>query len=187
MSRNSTRDYCYSSGQSQSQSASLPPLREVVGDALRQPVSHSSGRYPDSHASSGYYPPQHGQRTDPSCYLPGSQHSAYSGGQQYPTHRTSTPSHSYDVFVSTEADGLIHKHSSDRDDFHHIPREEAILASTGKHMCPDCGRRFEKLSTLKNHLTIHSGEKPHECPECGKSFSVVSNMRRHQLTHKSSR
>lgn len=134
----------------------------------------------NQHASrGGYYPPQHEQRTDSSCYPPSSQPSAYytSGGQQYSAQRASTPSHSYDVFVSTEAEGLIHKHSSDRDNFHHIPREEAILTSTGKHMCPDCGRRFEKLSTLKvcndpsksiytsnedkfqNHLTIHSGEK----------------------------
>ncbi|KAF8590897.1 hypothetical protein K439DRAFT_1291575, partial [Ramaria rubella] len=54
-----------------------------------------------------------------------------------------------------------------------------------KHACPECGRRFEKLSHFKNHLTSHSGEKPYECPwpECGKTFSASSNMRRHQRTH----
>jgi hypothetical protein len=69
--------------------------------------------------------------------------------QAYPPRRSTTPAHSYDVFVSSSSDGLVHKRSSNRDDFHHVPKEDAIAGSTGRHVCPECGRRFEKLSTLK--------------------------------------
>lgn len=49
----------------------------------------------------------------------------------------------------TSERGLVHQRSSQQDDFRQISKEEAISNSTGRHACPDCGRRFEKLSHYK--------------------------------------
>ena len=36
---------------------------------------------------------------------------------------------------------------------------------------------------LKNHLLIHSGQKPFECAICLKKFSLSCNLRSHMRTH----
>lgn len=203
-----------------SSSRKLPPIRDVVGDVLQQPISsdprapayastsesssrrHSSiSMYPSdrykSSQSSSTLPPL--RASTPVSYGPSSSSSAglhYENGrsyaQDYPPSRSQQrpsggnvpPSHAYHVFVTSDQ-GLVHQRSSDRDDFRQVLKEEAISMSTGKHACPECGRRFEKLSHYKSHLTTHSGERPYQCPwpGCGKTFSASSNMRRHQRTH----
>ncbi|KAF8590923.1 hypothetical protein K439DRAFT_1565630 [Ramaria rubella] len=200
----SSRELYYSSSSSRSrgrsQSANLPPIRDVVGDVLQQPARPYSDGYdtrnsmdrsytlspqpqtpPRGHQSATglQLPPIHSPRSSNAAiqstypsYSPPAPANYYSSStrptrppsqaairQEFPSQRNSSPAHSYDVFVSTSSDGLIHKRSSNKDDFHHVPKEDAIASSTGKHVCPECGRRFEKLSTLKNHLTTHSGEK----------------------------
>ncbi|KAF8532559.1 hypothetical protein JB92DRAFT_2841145 [Gautieria morchelliformis] len=97
--------------------------------------------------------------------------------------RQEESSHSFDLFIASDQ-GLVHQRSSKRDNFT-VSKEEAISLSTGKHVCPECGRRFEKRSHLKNHLMSHSGEKPWQCPwpGCGKAFSASSNLRRHERSH----
>jgi len=59
-----------------------------------------------------------------------------------------------------------------------------------KHQCSYCGKRFNRPSGLKIHLTTHTGDKPFVCPEegCHRGFSVRSNMRRHvRIVHQLSR
>ncbi|KAI5120751.1 hypothetical protein M0805_007825 [Coniferiporia weirii] len=58
-------------------------------------------------------------------------------------------------------------------------------AEKRRHPCAQCGKRFNRPSSLKIHLNTHTGAKPFVCPfpGCGRSFNVSSNMRRHHRNH----
>ena len=49
--------------------------------------------------------------------------------------------------------------------------------------CNLCQKIFTKLSSLKEHKMIHTGEKPFPCSICNKRFISRSKLKRHELTH----
>ncbi|XP_077109718.1 uncharacterized protein LOC143766144 [Ranitomeya variabilis] len=52
-----------------------------------------------------------------------------------------------------------------------------------KGECSECGKGFTKKSNLVAHQRSHTGEQPYSCAECGKCFNRKSNLLRHQRTH----
>ncbi|CAH0555636.1 unnamed protein product [Brassicogethes aeneus] len=50
-------------------------------------------------------------------------------------------------------------------------------------VCKVCGQSFSLAGNLKRHKMIHSGERPHVCQICGKDFYTATHLKTHALTH----
>lgn len=67
-------------------------------------------------------------------------------------------SYSYDLFNVTPDAGLVHQRSSEQDDLDDSrarPRTSSSSDTFRRYVCPECGKRFAKPSTLKVSTAIY--------------------------------
>lgn len=51
------------------------------------------------------------------------------------------------------------------------------------HQCNVCGKVLSRSDNLKNHMRMHTGEKPYSCKFCGRKFKWPSGLRNHEDIH----
>ena len=54
------------------------------------------------------------------------------------------------------------------------------VSPTSDRTCPHCGEFFAYPSAMKQHVTVHTGERPFGCDVCNKSFSRKASLNCHQ-------
>lgn len=59
--------------------------------------------------------------------------------------------------------------------------------SSTKHSCNICKKTFKTQNILRQHMRIHTGDKPFSCDICNKAFSQMASLKYHLATHSDDR
>lgn len=64
----------------------------------------------------------------------------------------------------------------------YIPRK-SFTAPGKTHQCPYCSYSSNKTTNLKNHVRVHTGERPYVCPHCPYRATQENNLKSHIRIH----
>ncbi|KAK9518609.1 hypothetical protein VZT92_023911 [Zoarces viviparus] len=53
--------------------------------------------------------------------------------------------------------------------------------SPKKHCCVHCNKTFRSRGKLKEHVRVHTGERPYVCSGCPKKFRINQSLKKHML------
>ncbi|XP_015118610.1 zinc finger protein 236 isoform X2 [Diachasma alloeum] len=57
------------------------------------------------------------------------------------------------------------------------------MHNTGEPKCPECGRKFARMASLKAHILVHEKEENLFCTECEDAFSTKAQLDAHLKLH----
>ncbi|XP_017014467.2 transcription factor grauzone [Drosophila takahashii] len=61
-----------------------------------------------------------------------------------------------------------------------LSHQRYVHLTDRKHECSVCRKAFKKAITLKEHMTMHTGEVLYKCPHCPKTFNSNANLHTHR-------
>jgi len=70
---------------------------------------------------------------------------------------------------------------------HKINGSSSPTSSSTKHPCTQCKKTFKTQNILRQHMRIHTGDKPFVCDICNKAFSQMASLKYHSATHSDDR
>lgn len=73
------------------------------------------------------------------------------------------------------------ENSSQHNTQHYDPSE--IDCPKKPFPCPVCGKCFGRISHVRRHQLLHTGDKPYQCEVCQERFTRIENRDRHMAVH----
>ncbi|KAH8319746.1 hypothetical protein KR074_004907 [Drosophila pseudoananassae] len=61
-----------------------------------------------------------------------------------------------------------------------LSHQRYVHLTDRKHECSVCGKGFKKAISLREHMTMHTGEVLYKCPHCPKTFNSNANQHTHR-------